>query len=232
MTELLGLDWPTLGWFVVAGLLLNLTPGPDVLYVVVQALRRGTWAGVVAGLGVALGCLVHVFAAAFGLSALLASSSVAFGIVKWLGAGYLLWMGVRMLTAKSSSLQLPSAPTHAPTVLAAPGPGAAPPVAMRQVFWGGFGTNVLNPKVALFFLAFVPQFIPAQAEHKTLSFVLLGALFDFNSIFVSAAYAALAAQLSQHLVMAQRRLLWLDRVAGLMFMGFGLRLASFENPLP
>ena len=133
--------------FIAAGWLLNLTPGPDVLYIVSNSLRSGTRAGVVAGLGVTAGCFVHVFVAAVGLGALLSASALAFSVLKYLGAGYLLWLGLRILLAK------------APAV---PDLGAAAtgePRALKAVFLGGFLTNVLNPKVALFFLAFVPQFI-------------------------------------------------------------------------
>ena len=218
MLELTGLGPQQLGWFVLAGLLLNLTPGPDVLFIVTQALRRGARVGMVAGLGIAAGCCVHVAAAALGLSALLGASSTAFGALKWLGAAYLLWMGARMLFARPAANAQERHETFSPP--------SAP--SLRSVFAGGFLTNVLNPKVALFFLAFVPQFIPASVPDKALAFVLLGMLFNLNSVLVSAGYAWLAAGMAQRLHVMQRSLRWLDRVAGLMFIGFGLRLALFE----
>ncbi|MBI5275096.1 MAG: LysE family translocator [Burkholderiales bacterium] len=207
--------------FIAAGLLLNLTPGPDVLYIVSNSLRAGAKAGVVAGLGITAGCFVHVFAAALGVSALLATSATAFTVLKWLGAAYLLWVGVKLLLARPQPVGWGRGAAGAhPT---------ATPVSLRQVFTGGFLTNVLNPKVAIFFLAFVPQFIPADAAHKAWSFIALGTLFNLNSIPVNSAWAIAAAWMARsHAV--QRGMHWLDRVAGLMFIGFGARLALSENP--
>src|SRR4051812_44661796 len=129
-------DAHQLSLFIAAGWLLNLTPGPDVLYIVTTSLRSGAKAGVIAGLGITAGCFVHVFAAALGVGALLAASATAFAALKWLGAAYLLWMGLRLLLARgtreSQDLQ----------ALAA----SQPPVPLRAVFLGGFWTNVLNPK--------------------------------------------------------------------------------------
>ncbi|MDD5334648.1 MAG: LysE family translocator [Rhodoferax sp.] len=214
-------DFPHLLWFIAAGWLLNLTPGPDVLYIVSSALRHGVRAGVVAGLGITLGCFVHVAAAAIGVSALLATSAMAFTLLKWLGAAYLLWVGVRLLFSRL-----------APNLPATPGvsmPGL--PVNWRTVFLGGFWTNVLNPKVALFFLAFVPQFIAPDADNKALAFVLLGVLFNVNAIPVNAGWALLAAWTARRVGAVQRGLHWLDRVAGAMFIGFGLKLALTDNPV-
>ncbi|MEO7953502.1 MAG: LysE family translocator [Polaromonas sp.] len=208
--------------FVAAGLLLNLTPGPDVLYIVSQALRSGTRAGIMAGLGVSTGCFVHITAAAVGMSALMAASSTAFSVLKWLGAAYLLWMGARMLLAR--------APQKTPDLIAdaAQGTGAT---CMKAIFLGGFWTNALNPKVALFFLAFVPQFIAPGADNKPLAFLLLGLLFNFNAMFVNIAWAALAAWTARRMSAVQRGLRTLERVAGVMFMGFGLKLAMTDAPM-
>lgn len=202
--------------FVVAGLLLNLTPGPDVVYIVTNALRSGVRAGIVAALGITAGCFVHIFAAALGMSALLAASSVAFDVLKWAGAAYLLWVGWRMLRSP------------APQALGAH--GEPPPSALRTVFLRGFWTNALNPKVALFFLAFVPQFIPPTTEHKTLAFLFLGLLFNFNGFWVNAGWAIAAAWLAGRVGAVRRALHLLERTAGLMFIGFGLRLALAEPP--
>lgn len=205
--------------FMAAGWLLNLTPGPDVLYIVTQSLRGGARTGVVAGLGITTGCFVHVAAAALGLGALLAASATAFSVLKWLGAAYLLWIGVGLLLAKNtdSSLDLQA--------LARQGPD----VGTRAVFLGGFWTNVLNPKVAIFFLAFVPQFIAPDTRDKTLAFVLLGALFNINSVPVNTGWALAAAWMARRDAV-QRSLQWLDRAAGAMFIAFGLRLAFADIP--
>jgi len=210
--------------FIAAGLLLNLTPGPDVLYIVSRALRAGTRAGIVAGLGVTAGCFVHITAAAVGVSALMAASTTAFAVLKWAGAAYLLWAGVRMLRSK--------APAEAPE-LAAAGADLSPAERprMARVFLGGFWTNALNPKVALFFLAFVPQFIAPDAANKPLAFFLLGVLFNFNAIFVNIGWASLAGWMARRVGAVRRGMHWLERCAGLMFIGFGLKLALSDNPL-
>lgn len=208
-----------LALFIAAGLLLNLTPGPDVLYIVSNALRAGARAGVVAGLGITAGCFVHVFAAALGVSALLATSATAFTVLKWIGAAYLLWIGVKLLIAK--------APQQAPDLAAIA--RATPAGSLRSVFLGGFWTNVLNPKVAIFFLAFVPQFIGPAVENKALAFVLLGTLFNLNSIPVNSGWALAAAWLARRDAV-QRGMHWLDRAAGVMFIAFGLKLASSDLP--
>lgn len=205
--------------FVLAGLLLNLTPGPDVLYIVTSALRSGARAGVVAGLGITAGCFVHVFAAAVGVGALLAASATAFTMLKWLGAAYLLWVGARLLLARAAP---PSADLQA---LARTQPQSS----LAAVFRGGFLTNVLNPKVAIFFLAFVPQFIAPDTEQKALAFVLLGTLFNVNSIAVNSGWALAAAWMARHGAV-QRGMHWLDRAAGVMFIGFGIKLALTDNP--
>ncbi len=211
--------------FVAAGLLLNLTPGPDVLYIVSQALRAGVRAGVVAGLGITAGCFVHVFAAAVGVGALLAASATAFSLLKWVGAGYLVWVGVRLLVVrgKREGWALPDGAT--------PACGDSRASSLWQVFRGGFLTNVLNPKVAIFFLAFVPQFIAPGAPHKALAFILLGTLFNINSVPVNSGWALAAAWMARHGAV-QRGMRWLDRAAGAMFIAFGLRLALADNPTP
>ncbi len=208
--------------FIAAGWLLNLTPGPDVLYIVSNALRSGTRAGIVAGLGITAGCFVHVFAAAVGVGALLAASATAFTVLKWVGAAYLLWMGVRMLFSRAGG-------GNGAAMAAAQ---SAPPAAasLRSVFLGGFWTNVLNPKVALFFLAFVPQFIAPDTDNKALAFVLLGVLFNVNAIPVNAGWALAASWMARRATVIQRGLHWLDRVAGAMFIGFGLKLALTDRP--
>jgi RhtB (resistance to homoserine/threonine) family protein len=207
--------------FIGAGILLNLTPGPDVLYIVTNSLRSGAKAGVVAALGINAGCFVHIFAAALGVGALLAASVTAFTVLKWIGAAYLVWIGVKLLFARASS---------APTDLKALA-GAQTALPLPKVFYGGFLTNALNPKVAIFFLAFVPQFIAPDADHKALIFIALGALFNANSVFVNAGWALAAAWLARRDAV-QSGMQWLDRVAGAMFIGFGLKLALTENPNP
>ena len=206
--------------FALAGIVLSLTPGPDVLMVVRHALRSGARAGFFAGLGVAAGCLVHVSAGALGLSALLAGSSQAFALLKWLGAAYLLYVALGLLR---------SALTPAPSSFLAE--ALVQPVATaRSVFLQGFGTNVLNPKVALFFLAFVPQFIPTDETDKPLYFLALGILFTVNGLLVSSAYAWGAAWMARRVGLLQAALRVLEGAAACMFMAFGIQLALSDAP--
>jgi threonine/homoserine/homoserine lactone efflux protein len=215
--------------FMAAGVLLNLTPGPDVLFIVSQSLRSGVRAGVVAAWGITAGCFVHVGGAACGVGALLATSANAFNAIKWLGAAYLMWIGVRMLwvTTKSGGLVWDMGPGLSAQV---PSEQTSEFSHLRWVFFKAFATNVLNPKVALFFLAFVPQFIPAQTADPAWIFVALGCLFNFNGLLICMGWALAASWLSQRSRGLQRGLQHLDRLAGCLFVGFGLKLALADAP--
>lgn len=208
----LGLPVHDLALFVGAALLLNLTPGPDMLFVAGSAAARGRRAGLLAALGVGAGCLFHTLLAAVGLSALLAASELAFDAVKWAGAAYLVWTGVQMLRARRTE----SAAT-----------GAEPPRSGNP-FWQGALTNALNPKVALFFLAFLPQFIDAGAPGQAIALLLLGTLFNLGgtgvNLVIAWAASGVASGLSQR-GGAGRLGPWLQRLAGAMFVGLGVKLA-------
>jgi threonine/homoserine/homoserine lactone efflux protein len=209
--------------FVAAGLLLNLTPGPDVLYIVSNALRGGARLGMVAALGITAGCFAHILAAAVGVSALMAASATAFMVLKWVGAAYLVYVGCRLLLSRAeSAIKLEAAHAHST--------GPICPFDYKNVFLRGFWTNVLNPKVALFFLAFLPQFIAPTVENKPLAFLLLGLLFNFNGLWVNLGWALAAAWLAGRASVVQRSMLWLDRVAGALFVTFGINLALSESP--
>ena len=209
--------------FMAAGWLLNLTPGPDVLYIVSSALRGGVRAGLVAALGITAGCFVHIAAAAVGVSAVLMASSTAFTVLKWVGAAYLLYVGVRLLFSKApSAINLEA--TQADSTRA---PGLKD---LKSVFFKGFWTNVLNPKVALFFLAFVPQFIAPGTENPALQFLLLGILFNVNALPINFGYAALAGWAARRTSVIQKGMSILDRIAGAMFIGFGIKLALTAAP--
>src|SRR5450755_1235569 len=153
--------------FVLSGLLLNITPGPDTLYIIGRSSTQGWRAGAVAALGIGAGTLVHICAAALGLSAILAASATAFTAVKFIGAAYLLYVGLSLIRSAGASQSSPSAVV-------------ARPASIRSIFIQGFLTNVLNPKVALFFLAFLPQFVSSAAPSKPAAFLFLGAVFDVN----------------------------------------------------
>ena len=213
-------DVHNLGLFILAGWLLNLTPGPDVLYIVSSALRSGAKAGVVAALGITAGCFVHIFAAALGVSALMAASSTAFTVLKWVGAAYLFYVGVKLLFSRSTT---PVEFVAGKVIQQSVG-------ALKSIFFKGFFTNALNPKVALFFLAFVPQFIAPGTEDKVTAFLLLGLLFNLNSLPINFGYAWLAGWASRRVGAVQRAMHWMDKAAGLMFIGFGLKLALSDNP--
>lgn len=210
-----------LALFVLAGLLLNLTPGPDLAYIAARSAAGGLRDGVAAVAGITAGCLVHTVAAALGLSALLATSALAFDVVKWCGAAYLVYAGVRLVVASSRP---ESTPTSILTALRneAPVPRSRP----VRIFREALVINVFNPKVALFFLAFLPQFIATDAPAKALSFIVLGALFNFNSLFVNLPVAWLASRAGRHLRARARALQWLQRATGGVFIALGVRLAA------
>jgi threonine/homoserine/homoserine lactone efflux protein len=198
--------------FVVSALLLNVSPGPDTVYIVARSTQFGWQAGVVAALGIAAGIVVHVSAAALGISALLAASATAFTSVKLIGAAYLIYLGVRMLIGERHGRQSEM------TV-------GKPEVDLATIFRQGFITNVLNPKVALFFLAFLPQFIDAEAPSKLLAFVLLGLIFDLNGTLWNVLVAWIAARGAALMRDANPVRKWIERGVGALFIGIGIRLA-------
>ncbi len=205
-----------IGLFILAGWALNLTPGPDVLYMITHALKSGWRAGAVAAAGITAGCFVHVAAATVGLSALITASATAFTVIKWIGAAYLVYVGWNMLTSKAADANPLAVPTQAAPAIKAN---------YRKIFMQGFYTNVLNPKVALFFLAFLPQFISPTASQPWLAFLALGVLFNLNAIPVNLGYVTLAAWVSQRAAVLQRGMHWLERAAGALFIAFGIKLA-------
>lgn len=196
--------------FIVSGLLLNITPGADFLYITTRSMAQGVIAGVWAATGVAAGCIVHIVAAAVGLSAILAASSLAFAIIKWCGAAYLVYLGISLLRTRHHTATAKPALTRD---------------GIARIFWQGFLTNALNPKVALFFLAFMPQFIDATSPTKVAAFLFLGMLFNINGLAWNVLVAWLAARLSARLGAASRATVWINRTLGTFFVGLGVRLA-------
>jgi threonine/homoserine/homoserine lactone efflux protein len=174
-----------LALFAFTCLVLNATPGVDMAFTLVSTLRGGVTRGLAAAAGICAGCGVHTAGAALGLAALLAASSAAFTAIKWAGAAYLLWLAIGMLRA---GLRAPAAAAATP-IAAAPHAGA------WSTFRQGFLTNTLNPKVALFFLALLPQFINAGAQHQTAAFVFLGAWFIVQGFAFLALFVLLVAPL-------------------------------------
>jgi threonine/homoserine/homoserine lactone efflux protein len=212
--------------FIAAGLLLNLTPGPDVLYIMASGVRGGARSGMVAALGITAGCFVHIVAAALGVSALIAASATAFTVLKWLGAAYLVYVGFAMLwpQEKSNAIDLIASCADDMRVN---GPNDSNN--LKTVFLRGFWTNALNPKVAVFFLAFLPQFISPDAPNKTLSFALLGLLFNLNAIPINMGYALGAAWVSKRVSYMHTGIGWLERGTGALFVYFGIKLALSDN---
>ena len=200
-----------LALFIAAGLLLNITPGADFLFILGRSATGGFGAGVRAALGVGVGCCVHTLAAALGLSALLATSAAAFTAVKGVGAAYLVYLGVTLMKKRGG--------------LAASMGERREIGSMHRVFWQGFLTNVLNPKVALFFLAFVPQFIDADSTTKIQAFLFLGAIFNVNGTLWNVLVAWSAAALARRLDVTARVGLWVNRCLGALLLALGVRLA-------
>jgi len=197
--------------FIVSGLLLNILPGPDSLLIMTRSATQGWRAGSAAATGIGAGTCVHILAAALGLSAVLATSAAAFTVVKLVGAAYILWMAVGLLRSKRVE--------EASTTL------ALPRLPYRKIFAQGFLTNVLNPKVALFFLAFVPQFISADAPNKALAFIVLGCIFNLNGMLWCNALSLFTARASARLKLDPVVTLWLKRVTGSLFVWLGVKLA-------
>jgi threonine/homoserine/homoserine lactone efflux protein len=196
MLEIAGLEllpaWPVFLSFVAAGLALNIVPGADMTFIIASAARGGRRDGVIAALGVGAGALVHIFAAVLGLSAILASSQTAFEIIKWIGAAYLVWLAISLLRSGDG-----------------PEGNVRPPTSPWRLFRAAMLVNILNPKVALFFLAFLPQFVDPAALVPALQILCLGLWFDFAGTLVNIVVALVAARAADRL----RHISWLGRAA-------------------
>jgi len=201
---------PTLwGLFVVASVLLLITPGPAVLFIIARSMEQGRTAGFVSVLGIHLGTIVHILAAAFGLSALVLSSATAFAVVKYVGAAYLIWIGLRTILA--GDLTGPSARFRSQP--------------LRLVFRDGFVVNLFNPKTAIFFLAFLPQFIDPTRGHVHWQIIVLGLTF-MGLGMISDGVFALAAGAAGDFLRRRRYALRLQRwFAGASFIGLGITAA-------
>lgn len=206
-------DYTLLHWttFFSAALLLNLAPGPDFAFILGQTLRGGKGAGFVAMFGIWTGALVHVLMAALGLSAILMTSATAFSIVKWLGAAYLLWLGLSALRSNGASF-LPEGPS-------------GPLIRRATIFRQGMLTNILNPKVALFFLAFLPQFVVEGAGPISAQLFLHGILIIVIAAFIEPPLILMGDRLGTALRRSETLGTWMERSLGAIFIALGLRLA-------
>ena len=200
--------------FVLTGILLNLTPGQDTFFIIGNSIAHGRRVGIASALGVCAGCLVHTFAAALGLSAILQTSSTAFTAIKLAGAAYLVYLGIRAVTSR--------------TVLSLSEVDGAE-IATTVAFWRGALTNVLNPKVALFFLALLPQFIDAESPARIESFLFRGFTFIVTGTVWCVILAVGAAQIRLAFVQRPAAYTWLTRASGALFIVLGARLAVSDR---
>ncbi|OAF05241.1 lysine transporter LysE [Bradyrhizobium centrolobii] len=201
--------------FILSGVLLNITPGPDSVYVIGRSMQMGWRGGAAAAFGISFGCLFHVTGAAIGLSALLMASSTAFAILKLVGAAYLVLTGLQMLWSRPA--------------LAAAVTGEPVQKSLRRVFLQGVFTNALNPKVALFFLAFLPQFVAVDSSHKPLAFLTLGLIFICTGTLWCLFLAAFAAKAAHRLRQSEGVIAWINRTLGGLFVYLGIRVAMLET---
>ncbi len=197
--------------FLIAGIILNITPGSDTIYILTRSISQGRKAGVYSVLGITSGGLIHTVFASFGLSVILARSAEAFMVVKYLGVIYLVYLGVKMLIQKNNVLN-PDINLKAKS--------------MFRVYKEGILTNVLNPKVVLFFLAFMPQFINPDNANGPVPFLLLGATFMTTGMLWCLLVAYASSMVTQKLRANDRIGLYLQKLSGIIFIGLGLRLIA------
>ena len=200
--------------FILSGVLLNITPGPDSVYVIGRSMQMGWRGGAAAAFGISCGCFFHVAGAAIGLSALLMASSTAFSVLKLVGAAYLVLTGLQMLWSRPALVAVTD---------------EAERNSLRRVFLQGVFTNALNPKVALFFLAFLPQFVAADAPHKPLAFLTLGLIFICTGTLWCLVLAAFAAKAANRLRQSEGVIAWINRTLGGLFIYLGIRVAMLET---
>lgn len=203
--------WTT---FFTAAVLLNISPGPDIAFILGQTLRNGRTAGFIAMTGIWAGAFIHVILAAIGLSAILATSTVAFTIVKWLGAAYLIWLGWQALSTRNVSFISDK---------------KIKPQNNKSIFLQGMLIDVLNPKVAIFFLAFLPQFVTQGAGPVSAQLFLHGSLIIVVAALIEPLMVIAGDRLTGRLKANPRIGLWIDRCLGALFIALGVRLALAEK---
>ena len=202
-----------LSTFLLSSLLLWITPGTDTMYILARSISQGRQAGLISALGISSGILVHTIFAAFGLSAILATSAWAFATIKFAGAAYLIYMGIQAWLRKSKSLATPEINSMGPW----------------QTYRQGIVTNVLNPKVAIFFLAFLPQFVDPTSDFGALPFLLLGVLFVTGGTVWCLILAGFAAVATSTVRGNEKISAWLERVTGGVYIALGLNLLRSKS---
>ncbi len=198
--------------FIIAGVILNLTPGSDTMYILARSISQGRKAGIYSVLGISTGGLIHTVFASFGLSIILAKSATAFAIVKYLGVAYLLYLGIKMIIDKKNSLSASSEDKNQ--------------LDLKKIYRQGVITNVLNPKVALFFIALLPQFINPDYAAGTLPFVILGVTFMTTGT-LWCLFLAYAASLVTKILRNNNKVgMMMQKISGLVFIGLGIKLLT------
>lgn len=196
--------------FAIAALMLNVTPGNDMVFVITRSTGQGVKAGIVCSLGIMAGCMVHIIAAVIGLSAVIKSSAVAFNIIKYAGAAYLVYLGTRSIAGKRKSFDIDNIVQQQ---------------SYKKLFWQGVLTNVLNPKVALFFLAFLPQFVDVRANDAQWQILFLGIWFDVSGTMVNILVALLFGKIGRWLSRSPRFVQWQERFTGAVLISLGIKVA-------
>ena len=201
--------------FLSAAIMINITPGPDMIYILSRTIAQGRKIGIASSFGVCSGSFVHIFAAAFGRSAIIATSAMAFGVVKYVGAAYLIYLGIQALRSKGISFDIPVKKQA------------------QSTFWKAFRqgalTDILNPKVAIFFMAFLPQFVRPELGHAPAQILVLGFLVNLVGVVIESVLVLTAARTTIFFRNNSQFSTLLDRVLGSMFIGLGIRLALIEN---
>ena len=198
--------------FLVAGILLNLTPGADTIYILTRSISQGKRAGIYSVLGISTGVLVHTTLASLGLSIILAKSVVAYNIVRYVGVAYLFYLGVRMIVEKNNLFESRDQKIASTSLI--------------KIYWQGLLTNVLNPKVALFFLSFLPQFINPEYANGAMPFIILGLTFLITGTLWCLFLASSASLVSKTLRDNDRIGRIMQKVSGVVFIGLGIKLLS------
>ncbi len=209
-------DYTLVHWltFLTAAVLLNLSPGPDMAFILGQTVKNGRQGGFAAMFGIWSGAFIHVVLAAAGLSAILATSALAFSIVKWVGAAYLVWIGLQALLSKSGAFTSDKA-TDNPS--------------LSSIYWQGILVATLNPKVAIFFLAFLPQFVVEGAGSISAQLFLHGFLIIVVAALIEPPLVITGSKLTKALKNNRQIGIWMDRSLGALFISLGIRLAASDQ---
>jgi RhtB (resistance to homoserine/threonine) family protein len=201
--------------FLLAGILLNLTPGNDTIFILTKSIAQGKKAGIISTLGIATGSVGHTFLAAFGLSIIIAKSILLFNIIKYLGAVYLLYMGYKMLTTRTQ--------LNTDRII------VTESIDYLKIYRDGFFTNILNPKVALFFIAFLPQFIDPTFRNTVFPFLLLGSTFITTGTIWCLTLAIFASVIFTKLKNNKRVSTYINKICGLTLIGLGIKIALIDK---